>query len=233
MSLPDPQSFFTEIRNEAEKHKIYAELAEHGYEAKVKFLKKGLSLFLVKPFEYDQNHQLLTTRIVGTVDLSRPGSEVIFQFNLGDKLYMTQSPVKIYDQQIVVKTQSKLFRVQRRDSFRVNLPKEFRGKLRIDLLDNQVHKREYHIVDLSGGGCRFESQVSGIDIHQNQSWSGSLMIPDYPVLSLHGKIRHVAAHPNLHNVQWIGTAFDNLKLATRNQIEGIVMDLYRNFFSHL
>lgn len=233
MQTPDPQSFFIPIKKDEERNSIFGELSSQGYEVKIKFLHKGSPVFLIRPIKYEAHFSTLTCRILGSIKLSPKENEAVVQFSLGDKLYISQCPFKFYDDQLALETTGKLFRVQRRESFRVYLPKEFQGKLRLDLLDGQIHNRIYNLVDLSGGGCRFESQIQGISIKSGQSWSGNLIIPDRPQISLHGKIKHIAAHPTSHNAQWVGTAFDNLNVVTRNELEGIVMDLYRTFFTHL
>ncbi len=229
----DPQSFFVAITSKEEKDRIFREVVARKAELKLKSLDSDGEIFIAEPLVIEDDSTDLTCKLGGETSVNPKDDEVIVKFSLGDTLYMGQVTFKYVYGRLYLDTRGKLFRVQRRDSFRVKLPANFQGKVRVDILDGKPFKKAFSLMDLSGGGCRFEAPATGIELKSEQKWSGALLMPGKPELAVGGVLKHIAAHPTLKDKVWIGTAFAGINMATTNRIEGIVMDLYRTFFAQL
>ncbi len=229
----DPQSFFVAITSKEEKDRIFREIVAKKTELKLKSLDSDGEIFIVEPMVIADDSTDLTCKIDGKVVVNPKDDEVILKFSLGETLYMGQASFKYLYGTLYLDTRGKLFRVQRRDSFRVKLPASFQGKVRVDVLDGQSFKKAFSLMDLSGGGCRFEAPAVGIELKSEQKWTGALLMPGRPELAVGGVLKHIASHPTMKDRVWIGTAFTGINMATTNRIEGLVMDLYRTFFAQL
>lgn len=229
----DPQSFFVSITSKEEKDRIFREVVANKAELKLKSLDSDGDIFVVEPTVIEDDSYDLTCKVVGKPNVGPKDEEVIVKFSLGETLYMGQAKFKQMYGVLYLDTRGKLFRVQRRDSFRVKLPASFQGKVRIDSVDGKVFKKAFALMDLSGGGCRFEAPATEAELKSEQAWKGALLMPGKPELAVGGVLKHFAAHPMAKDKVWIGTAFAGNSMATTNRIEGYVMDLYRTYFAPL
>lgn len=229
----DPQSFFVPISSKEEKDRIFRDVVVNKAELKLKPLASDGDIFVVEPTVIEDDSYDLTCKVRGTASVGPKDDEVIVKFSLGETLYMGQAKFRQMYGVFYLDTRGKLFRVQRRDSFRVKLPASFQGKVRIDAVEDRIFKKSFSLMDLSGGGCRFEAPLAGLELKSDQTWKGALLMPGKPELAVGGVLKHFAPHPIAKDKVWIGTGFAGISPATTNRIEGLVMDLYRTFFAPL
>ncbi|MEW8986981.1 MAG: PilZ domain-containing protein, partial [Bacillus sp. (in: firmicutes)] len=118
------------------------------------------------------------------------GTEIEISYKVGENLYKFSSEItgKKLDNiplyRILKPIEKKIYRIQRRENFRVNL------HLKLVLLEN-----EYTTVNVSAGGLLF-SGPGKLDLKEGQPLTGQVLVPnvqahDLEFITFHGEIRRV------------------------------------------
>lgn len=123
-----------------------------------------------------------------------------------------------------------IFRVHRRDSFRVNPPADYPVKIK---LIKGAQKIESLVKDISIGGCNVHLPKKDSDLlRENDEIEIALLFPDKPVFSCKVQIRAKRPIKDSDEFQF-GLKFLNLKSGQENQVSQSVMAVHRHVFSRI
>lgn len=205
-------------------------------------LKSGQRLSVKTPERHDEFLELEPRQIQGSSLLCRPDDkttvyrkdgELIAQFQVGGQKYICSVPYEKNGELLSLAMEKKLFRVQRREFFRLQLPSGFRGTLSIPELHGVPFNQSFHLVDLSGGGCKIQMPRLDIGLKSGTVFRGIMKLPGRQDFALLCTVRHQNKLPNRKDNLWYGIEFHHANEQDRNRMAAIVMDLYRELFSRL
>lgn len=142
--------------------------------------------------EYQDNEILIGIPMSDRIGILPNGTEIEISYKLGDNLFRFSSEItgKKLDNiplyRIQKPTEKKIYRIQRRENFRVNL------HLKLLLLEN-----EYTTVNVSAGGLLF-SASGKLDLQEGQAITGQVLVPnvqvhdrDFEFITFHGEIKRI------------------------------------------
>jgi c-di-GMP-binding flagellar brake protein YcgR len=220
------QNIFTPVADPKEKKKVLTDLVRYSTEVILKGIEPKADVFMVTPQSLIGDDSLLC-RILGTPMISAKELEVIVQFTLTEQKYLSQAKSQIADDGIQLSFSGPLYRVQRRQDFRLRLPASFQGTFSL------VHDgRQFtlKLADISAGGCRVEAPPAFAP-QQGANYKAILATAKRNDLHVEGTVRHIAEHPDKEGYQLIGFQFINQSQIVKNRMAALVMDLYREFFT--
>lgn len=226
----EPATFFQLIADPTEKMKLLYDLADGQRHVLCKALEAGSTPFIAE-----------AVTVIGSYLMARPDklpsiaedSDLIVQFQLGNQKYIAQVPAEKRHDMLALQMSRKLFRVQRREFYRLKLPPTFRGVLQIEELDGVPFRQSFHLVDLSGGGCKIELPMIDVDFKSGVPFQGTLKIPKREDYSVKCIVRHQNRIAHQPEVRWIGVQFLDMRAADINRMAALVMDLHREFFARI
>lgn len=220
-------SYFHLISDPTEKMRILYDLAKDQRQIVCKSLHVGSNIFTAEAVTVLGSYLMVRPQVAPAVHPE--DQELIIQFQLGNQKYICQVPFQRNQDLYGLLMSRKLFRVQRREFYRLKVPMTFRGRLRIENLGGKALREAFPLVDLSGGGCRIELPPKSIKIQANVPFSAVLEIPKREGIPVQCVVRHQSPVRNQPGLRWIGVQFTN-DAAVSNRIAALVMDLHRELF---
>ncbi|MFN7728494.1 MAG: PilZ domain-containing protein [Bdellovibrio sp.] len=220
------EDVFVELKDPVEKYKVIEDLVRESAEIKVKGLSPMGFVFLVSPQSLT-GHEVVC-KVVGTALLDQFDDSLIVQFDHYEYKYIAQVKHHKANDFLVLNFDTALFRVQRREDFRLRLPRSFQGRL---ILHVDGRKVSCSMIDVSAGGCRAEVKKKVLELKVDQTISGALSTSGRDDLMIEVNVRHVVAHPDKDDHHSVGLKFINQTEIVKNRMAALVMDLYREFFT--
>lgn len=222
------QNSFQLISDPSEKVKIISDLVACHGEVLVKSILANTTAVPADPILFRGSE--LTVKPKAAIQFKKEERALIVQFSIGAQKYISQVEFQTTGETLKLSMAYKLFRVQRRDFYRLKLPIGFRGKLFVPELNGIKFNQDFHLIDISGGGCKIE--LPGVEINfPPQTFPCVLKIPGRPDVSLMGVARYQHKIPVRPEIRWIGIQFVQQTEPQRNSLAALVMDLYREIFS--
>lgn len=223
------QNSFQLISDPSEKVKIISDLVSSKGEILLKSAVPGSQAFSAEPILFRGSE--LTIRPKSTMAMPKNDPSMIVQFSIGAQKYISQVQYVESGEHLKLSMAYKLFRVQRRDFYRLKLPPGFRGKLHIPELQGVKFNQDFHLIDISGGGCKIELPGVEVNFQSGQQFNAILKIPGRPDIPISGVARYQHKIPVKPEIRWIGVQFVQQTEPQRNSLAALVMDLYREIFS--
>lgn len=223
------QNSFQLISDPSEKVKIISDLVACKGEIILKTLAATSMPFYADPVIFRGSE--LTIKPKKPVQLGKDESSLIVQFSIGAQKYISQVECEIRGDSLALSMAYKLFRVQRREFYRLKLPVGFRGKFFVPELHGVKFNQAFHLIDISGGGCKVELPGVEVNFPVSQPFQGILKIPGREDISVMGIARYQHKIPVRPEIRWIGIQFVQQTEPQRNGLAALVMDLYREIFS--
>ena len=207
---------FEKVKDPEEKKKILQSLvkAQTSVFLSVAKSKKGYVIF---PQLYVRDQMT----IQGPDELRKSlqdGDEVFFEFSSGDEKYICKTKIQLAQNLLKVDLSVDLYKLQRRDDFRLRLPASYSAQF-------IIQKRKYQVLDISAGGCRIQAEAAP-DIKMGGHLAGTLQLKGRdPINILAAEIVHMTADHK------IGLRFQKLADLDRSEIHGVVIAIYRELFT--
>lgn len=225
-----PNNIFQLVSDPSEKMKILYDVIKSGQELIVRIADKDDTVHILDARMVQGSELLCSAR-----SAQFPGTEgeLIVQFQVNAQKYISNVPYRKNGEFIVLSMEKKLFRVQRREFFRLRLPQGFRGTLLIPELFKAPFNQSFHVVDLSGGGCKVELPPLDLDMKAGTTFKGVLKLsgrPDFPLICT---VKYQNKLPGRTDGRWLGIEFFYDSEIERNRMAATVMDLYRELFARL
>ncbi|PIS11567.1 MAG: hypothetical protein COT73_03295 [Bdellovibrio sp. CG10_big_fil_rev_8_21_14_0_10_47_8] len=219
---------FTKISDNSEKARLFSDLAEAKGEMIAKRTEPTADVFVLMAFQYAQ--QSVYCKIVGATHPQLPEGDLILNFFVGGEKYFFQTKYKMSGDQVVLMTDAPLFHLQRREDYRIKIPVSYKALLEIVSINGQTLKKAIPVVDLSGGGCRIQTDLKSLPLKVQDQLKGHLFLPDRDPISLTASVRHIRTD-NQGRGTTCGVQFVGMTEILKNKLIAVVMDLYRELFS--
>lgn len=222
------QSFFQKVGTRKERERAFILLSQ----SKVKFEAQlpGKKIITIVAHEILDSSLIVVTQ--GHVPLNE---EVIVTFQVGQEKYFMKTVFEHHDFNGYFKMnlEPALFKLQRRNSFRVQIPAEYLAKVNLSMVDDKKVVQKFPLFDLSGGGFSFEiPSNSQFKITAGQQVEGEIEIGGKFKKKFTAAIRHVIQVGSQGSgLKKIGSEFTQLSPSEQTEIVNVVMEIHRDMFS--
>jgi hypothetical protein len=227
--LPQGQNIFVEITDETEKRQIFQALADNRSPIKAKTPDPAGELLGLKALALKLD-ELETLSESEAVSLPAKG-ELTLKFQAGTENYLCLTTFRSTKNKIIFQWKSRLFRLQRREYFRLRLPPSYKAFMLINKLNGVEIAHQGTLVDLGGGGCRIALKLNPEEWKVGDLIEGSLVLAQRTPIEISAQIRHRSPMTSAKANTAVGFQFINMSAIVQNRIIAIVMDLYRELFS--
>lgn len=225
-----PNNIFQLVSDPSEKMKILYDVIKSGQELIVRVADKDDTVHILDARMVQGSELLCSAR---SSEFPGTEGEMIVQLQVNAEKYISNVAYRKKGEFVSLSMEKKLFRVQRREFFRLLLPQGFRGTLLIPELFKAPFNQSFHVVDLSGGGCKVELPPLDLDIKAGTTFKGVLKLPGRPDFPLTCTVKHQHKLPGRTDGRWLGIEFFYQSEPERNRMAATVMDLYRELFARL
>jgi hypothetical protein len=230
MNIKQGQTFFSLVGNSNEKEKLFRDLCSSPCEVIAKAHESSSDVTLLKAEVYTGVE--VSFRLLDPAFKFKETGELILQITLGGEKYLCSSPFHFRGNRIYIKTTGPLYHLQRRDDFRLKIPDSFKAHLNVATINNNDVTQSLKIFDLSGGGCRVSYSTKTGPLKTGDIVTGEILIAGRPSIQISAEVRH-AIEDETQKTQSLGLSFTNISTVMKNRLSGLVMDLYRQFFSKI
>lgn len=226
-----PANIFQLVSDPSEKMKIFYDLIKTNQEVVVKPVNLETDVYSVKPHLIQGSELHCSSQSMD--QFHQAGTELIAQFQVNGQKFISQVHFKVVENSLILLMEKKLFRVQRREFFRLRLPHGFRGTLFVPELFGAPFKQSFHLIDLSGGGCKIEMPPLDLKLKAGTVFKGVIKLPERAEMPVVCTVRHEVKLNGRPDARWLGIEFFHQSEPERNRLAATVMDLYRELFSRL
>jgi hypothetical protein len=223
------ESFFQLLADPSEKVRILMDLVKSGVRVQIKRADQDSEMILADTISF-RGSGLRIKPSAGAMTEWTGVRSLILQFLVGEQKFICQVNVENENSILVLGMEAKLYRVQRRDFFRLRLPPHFRGVLALQKETGDTTQPNLQLVDLGGGGCRVDVSNVARTFEARSKFSADLKIPGRDPLPVSCEVRYLQKVNLRPPVITMGIQFVNLQEAQKSRLAAIVMDLYREHF---
>lgn len=192
----------------------------------------------------DDIYRLIVERAMGKQELHcsvpfglhKPAKEkeLLGNFFLGGERYFFKTPVRIDQDIVVLRMDTELFHLQRRQNYRIRIPENYEAHFLITSYNKSPVKLSGRISDLSSGGCRLTLTASTPTLEAGDRIDGHIVIGKREPLEIEATVRHHKAEKHGATIRQIfGLEFKSLSPQIEGKLFAVTMDLHREFFSRL
>ena len=157
-----------------------------------------------------------------SIDSFRASQSLVCHFSLHEENYFFTSKTTLTDTALIFSTPTVVYKVQRRDNFRVDIPQNFPHQIEITGLKELKIK----LLDLSMGGCKINATYSEptqiSQLKENFEIALKFSFLSFENLTVYAKIKFTKHEPRTKSVA-IGLEFEKLKADE-------IQDLQANIF---
>lgn len=228
-NMPKGQNIFLEVRDEDEKKSIFRSLAHFKGDILSKTPAPEDRVLNLRALDLKKDE--LEAEVINDFRAIIPEGELILKFQNGSDNYLSMMKFKQDRGRLLLKWKTRLFRLQRRQHYRLPLPDTYKGKFKISEIAGKPLHYDASILDLSGGGCRIEVSMRDRSWKTSELIEGTIELVDRSPIFVSGQIRHVSPLKSKRSKISIGVKFLGLTEQSQNRLVAIVLDLYRELFT--
>jgi c-di-GMP-binding flagellar brake protein YcgR len=222
------QSFFQKVGTRKERERAFILLTQSKATFECQMPGKNI-IKIVPDFIQDSFMMVITNEDIPM------NQEVIVTFQIGQEKYFMKTTFKPhkFERHFMMSIEPALFKLQRRNSFRIQIPIEYMARIYIHTVDGKTSSQKFPLFDLSGGGLSFEIP-SNIPFHlqKDQNIEGELEVGGRFKKRFAAVVRHVAKVGSQGSgLSKIGTEFTRIGAIDQQEIVNTVMDIHRDMFS--
>lgn len=224
------KDIFALIDRNEEKSKLWKDLAQ----AQGEIICKGQEDVVCKlrVLSYNSKSESVECKFESK-DVLKSQEEYLGHFYLGGEKYYFQSAALTQQDRITVPIPKELYRLQRRQNYRVRIPDGYGASYSITTFNGKPEKWASPIADLSSQGCRVNFKGSSPQIKIGDKLGGTLLIGKRPPLEVQGIVRHVKLtegdSPN-QTTQTLGIEFSPLPSILENKLFAMTMEIHKEIF---
>ncbi len=220
-----------------ESNGIFAKLSEQQKKAlleklaKLKgllFCKTGKDLMIrVKVHRFDKS-KILTCEKIEQFYPPPADEKMVMSFTIENEKYFFQSCLTATEDDKLweVSAETELFKLQRRDSFRIRIPDSIKTTAILKTSDTNQAFASGSVIDLSSGGCKI--QLPGIfPVIPGQTVNFEMTIGRRHPFNVAGEIRHVKKIAEPKPQQTLGVMFRDMSAILESKLFTITMELHR------
>ncbi|PIT99185.1 MAG: hypothetical protein COT74_09255 [Bdellovibrionales bacterium CG10_big_fil_rev_8_21_14_0_10_45_34] len=225
-----PQSFFQKVQTRAERDKIIENIV--GAQTTLYCQTTNKSFITVKALR--KKDGLIVTHGEGEREF-RDQEEIFCTFSLGSDRYFTKGFVKVlYANTYLFSLKEDIFKLQRRDFYRVEIPIRYTAKLKIKSIDKVPHDEEFLISNISAGGAALEFSAYDTPTHLSKGMNLEIEIlagEDF-TKKLRADVRYVRSVGSRGSGLFrAGLQFLAIDDAQRDELVQKVLEIYKLSFS--
>jgi c-di-GMP-binding flagellar brake protein YcgR len=221
---------FTKVSTRGERIKIYETLIKD--KGKVLCRGKGKKIIPLFPVEMKGASLILTSQ---EKIIMKDKENVILNFSCWDENFFLKTTLKqIGDEDFEASLDTDLFKIQRRDLYRVPIPPHLKTQVEVlSVNDHKIQATQLVLADLSGGGFAMETEIGQKFALQDgdkiECW---LAIGDKLDRLVKGEIRYVKTVGSAGSgITRFGIKFTSLTEGEQQEITKLVMDIHREVFA--
>lgn len=226
--MEQSQSFFQKVGTRKERERAFILLTQS--KATFECQLPGKRIVKMSPGDIVDSHMVVVTQ--GQLPLNE---EVIVTFQVGQEKYFMKTTFELHDftSHYKMNLAPALFKLQRRNSFRVQIPAEYLAKVNLLVVSEKRVSQKFPLFDLSGGGFSFEiPSNSQFSITSSALIEGELEIGGKFKKRFSATVRHIMVVGSQGSgLKKIGTEFTNLSPSDQQDIVNTVMEIHRDMFS--
>lgn len=221
---------FTKITAPEEKFKLLSDLALAGGE----ILCKGQTdtIYKLKTTKFS-NQKLTCSTLPDSSKLTLTHEVMIASFSLGGDKYFFQGEAQLSGEDIYFDGNFQIFRLQRRQNYRVKIPDSYKAVMSIETVNEQNTKLSAQLYDISSGGCRVTFQSDKITLKADDTLKTRVSIGRRDPMEITAVVRHIAPDPLDKKLSVLGLEFRPLTPSLESKLFAITMDLHRELFSKM
>lgn len=159
-------------------------------------------------------------------------SEVILMFHVYEEKYLMRTECRPSGKYLFVDIANSLYRLQRRNDFRIKIPVSYRASVRIKHINSKPDDQDLVVLDLSAGGCRVQIGDQ-IAIQLDDFLEGELKLAYLDPIPINCYVRFIGRPSGEKDKLILGLQFAKFGPLTKTRLTSIVMDVYRQIFSRL
>jgi hypothetical protein len=159
--------------------------------------------------------------------------QLITQFSIGGEKYLAQMKYSTSGESLSLSLEGDLFRLQRREDFRLKFPPSFKAKFEIKTHNSKSANFSTQILDMSAGGCRLIIKTDLNTFTKNDKAEGKLLLQDREPYELKLEIMHIMKDSIDEKQVQLGCKFFDQNAKEKNRLSTLVMDVYREIYSRM
>lgn len=223
------QTFFSKVSTRKERERAFTLMADSK-----SYLECQLPNKKLLDFKADHLKDSYMVVFCKDAEISVP-CNVIVTFSIGAEKYFMKTTLNKHDLQshFTMDLTPTLFKLQRRNSFRVQIPPGYHAKIKVLQVNDKDISRVFMMSDLSGGGFSFEmTPDNDFNLEKNQIVKAEIEIGGKFKKVVKAEIKHIAKIGSQGSgLQKVGLEFTEIAPKSQEEIVKLVMDLHRDMFS--
>lgn len=227
----EPKDIFKRISDADEREKLAADVARLKPDLLCK-AEASEDTFLMEVSRLEKKfHLVCRSRTGAKPPISLPVA-VILSFTIGtDRYFMTTNIKDVGGGYYDVDFSKEFFHLQRRQSYRIRLPDNHPGDLKVAVIGRPDSGLTGKLVDISSGGARMLLKHADPVLKMDDKVEGSIVIGRRAPITYEGVVRHVKVESRNPPTQIIGVEFTNLTPLMEGKLFAITMELHRELFA--
>lgn len=226
--MKQSQSFFQKVGTRKERERAFILLTQS--KAKFECQLPGKKIVNIVPDHIADSHMVVVTQ--GQIPINQ---QVIVTFQVGQEKYFMKTLFEYHDfsSHYKMNLEPALFKLQRRNSFRVQIPSEYLARVNLMSVGDKKVSQKFTMFDLSGGGFAFEIPPNNqFPIERGQEIEGEFDIGGKFKKRFSAIVRHIVVVGSQGSgLKKIGAEFSQLSPSEQQEIINTVMEIHRDMFS--
>ncbi|HEY8271558.1 MAG TPA: PilZ domain-containing protein [Pseudobdellovibrionaceae bacterium] len=164
----------------------------------------------------------------------KPESDILGNFFIGGERYFFKSSVRTDADIVILRMDTELFHLQRRQNYRIKIPENYPAALHLSSYNDTSINLKGQLADLSCGGCRVVVAADLPLFEIGGHIDGKIIIKNRDPLAIEGILRYHKFEKSISNPRQIfGVEFISLTALMEGKLFALTMELHREFFSRL
>ncbi|MEQ1876812.1 MAG: PilZ domain-containing protein [Bdellovibrionia bacterium] len=220
------QNIFSKVTVKNDRERVYARLIEDRA-----VFTYQIGNIIYRGRAYDRQGRTLVFDTLDPLEIQQPADATV-SFSIGPEMFFIKTRVIPKKNHAVFDIGTDLYKLQRRDNFRLIIPKGYRARFELRSIDLDQQVANFPVVDLSGGGLSFEMLYATDSMRVGSQVAGFLKIGDLFTKPVVGLVRHVRPFGSMGSGLFrCGIQFEGLVSTDREEIIQMVMKIHRESFS--
>ena len=224
------EGLFTEVRLQPDRDRFFKQLLKENAPLECKGLVSGT--LICRPLGREGNHLKVLAVSLVDADAVIPSQSVVASFVVKDEMLFFESQLNGTPEGYSLSLEGPLFRLMRRDAYRVKFPERFPARLILRMVDRDVLEVEYDLLNLNSGGFAFLIRGLASDKFKPATEvEGRVELGDLLDFSFKGRIRHQTPMEMEPGHAAVGVQFLDLSTRDRQKLISAVMRVHREIFT--
>ncbi|MBX3032859.1 MAG: PilZ domain-containing protein [Bdellovibrionaceae bacterium] len=187
-------------------------------------------LFRLRPLLLEKGHLRCSAPPEAATALAQGPQNAVISLQLGADRYFLTSPARPRDDgSWELRTEVDVFKLQRRQNFRLQIPMGYPAQLEIRRCKGLDARIQGSLLDFSTGGCRIAIPKDSVAPQLADLVEGVLRIDHRPDIPFRAHVRHVKED---RDRKLVGLEFTDVNPGMEARLFGTVMELHRALYKN-